>query len=244
MQPIEIYNGTGASGPNPWKVIFVLEELELPYTITWIPYKDIKSEPYISLNPNGRLPAMIDSNTAVTLFESGAIMEYLVETYDTDHKVSYDENTPLGDRWLLRSWLHFQMSGQGPMFGQKMWFTNFHPEVDLSSAIERYGNEAKRIMGVVEAHLAKQKQKGAADGQTWLVGDKCTYADLSFVPWNLLLGALFHEGFDLEKDFPLYAKWHGNMVERPAIKKTIEFREECQRTMENSAAAVLPKRNQ
>lgn len=102
MKSIEIYNGTPGSGPNPWKAIFVLEELELPYAIRWISYKDIKAEPYLSLNPNGRLPAMVDPNTNVTLFESGAIVEYRTETYDDAYKISYGADS-MADRWLLRS---------------------------------------------------------------------------------------------------------------------------------------------
>lgn len=206
MEAIELYNGTPGSGPNPWKVIFLLEELELPYSIRWIPYKEIKSEPYLTLNPNGRLPAMIDPNTSVTLFESGAIIEYLTETYDKDYKISYDGSNQ-SDKWLLRSWLHFQMSGQGPMFGQKMWFTHFHAEIGLTTAIERYGNESKRIMNVVEGHLKKRKEAGVVEDKLWLVGDKCTYADLSFVSWNLLLQGLFPEGFDVEHEYPLYWDW-------------------------------------
>lgn len=241
QQPIEIYNGTPGSGPNPWKTIFVLEELAVPYSIDWIPYTDIKSEPYIMLNPNGRLPAMVDPNNSVTLFESGAIVEYLTEIYDQDHKISYGSEQ-LESKWLLRSWLHFQMSAQGPMFGQKMWFTHFHPDKDLKSAIDRYGNECKRIIGVVEAHLLKRKQGGVEDGNLWLVGEKCTYADLVFVSWNLLLPRLFIDGLDMESEYPLYWQWQQRMAARPAIQKAIVLREECLRTMENSAAAVLPER--
>lgn len=241
QHPIEIYNGTPGSGPNPWKVILILEELQVPYTIKWIPYASIKSEPYLTLNPNGRLPAMVDPDHGVVLFESGAIIEYLVETYGTQHQLGYGGGL---EKWLLRSWLYFQASGQGPMFGQKMWFTHFHREVRLASALERYGDESKRILGVIEAHLLKRKNSGVLDGQLWLVGEKCTYADLAFVPWNLLLGRIFppEDGFDLEREFPLVAQWQARMESRPAVAKTIAFREECLRTMENSAAAVLPKR--
>lgn len=241
MRPIEIFNGTPGSGPNPWKTIFILEELELPYAIKWISYKDIKSEPYVSINPNGRLPVMVDPNTEVSLFESGAIVEYLTESYDTESKISYNAGAA-PHKWLLRSWLHFQMSGQGPMFGQKIWFTNFHAEVGLTSAIERYSNESKRIIGVIEDHLRKSKGAGVADEKLWLVGQKCTYADLAFVSWNLLLPAMFPEGFEVENEYPLYWQWQQRMAARPAIKKTIAYREECMRTMDNSAAAVLPKR--
>lgn len=179
MQLIEIYNGTPGSGPNPWKVIFIFEELDLPYAIKWIPYTDIKSEPYITLNPSGRLPAMLDPNHSVTLFESGAIVEYLTETYDQSYKISHGPEN-VSEKWLLRSWLYFQMSAQGPMFGQKMWFTHFHPDVGLTSAIDRYANESKRIIGVIEAHLLKRQQDGRSDEDLWLVGDKCTY--VRFLP--------------------------------------------------------------
>ena len=113
MQPLEVFNAPPGTGPNPWKVVIILEELNLPYNTTWIRYSDIKSEPYISLNPNGRIPSLRDPNTGVALFESGAIVEYLIETYDgLERRISYGQNNPQ-ECWVLRSWLMFQMSGQG-----------------------------------------------------------------------------------------------------------------------------------
>ncbi|KAL7623275.1 hypothetical protein AAE478_006956 [Parahypoxylon ruwenzoriense] len=100
MQPIKVYNAPHGQGPNPWKVIIVLAELGLPYDIVWIPYGEIKSEPYISLNPNGRVPAMIDPNKDVTLWESGAIVNYLIATYDEEGKLTYGDDR-LEDKWLL-----------------------------------------------------------------------------------------------------------------------------------------------
>ena len=204
MEPIEIYNAPPGTGPDLWKVIIVLEEFVLPYNIKRIPYSDIKSDPYVSLNPNGRLPSIEDSNTGVALFESGAIIEYLVETYDRDRRISYGDQS-ISEKWLLRSWLHFQMSGQGPVFGQKMWFTHVHAEKDIASVIDRYGNETKRSCGVIEMHLAKRKKESRSSEDLWLVGDKCTCADLAFVPWDrLALTRLFPEGFDAEKEFPRF----------------------------------------
>ncbi|KAK3046548.1 hypothetical protein LTR09_011958 [Extremus antarcticus] len=241
MQPLEIYHAPPGTGPNPWKVIIILEELSLPYTMTWIPYSAIKSAPYTSLNPNGRLPSIKDSNTGVTLFESGAIIEYLVETYDREQRVISYDGSQIAEKWLARSWLHFQMSGQGPMFGQKMWFTHFHAEKGITSVIERYGDETKRIVGVIESHL-RRRQEASGDDALWLLGGKCTYADLAFVPWDLLLlNRLFPEGFDAAKEFPLFYQWHQRVVQRPAVKKAIEIREHCMATMEDSAKAVLPR---
>ena len=247
MQPIKIYNGPPGSGPNPWKVIIVLAELDVPYEFVWIPYSDIKEEPYSSINPNGRLPSMIDPNTNVTLFESGAIVQYIISRYDTNNNISYGDDQ-LQERWAADSWLMFQMSGQGPMFGQKMWFTHFHTEKNLTSAIERYGNETKRILGVIDSHLSKRRQGLGlgADAAVWLVGNKCTYADLSFMPWNILcLTRLFPEGgLDAEQDFPEFSRWHQNMAKRPATDAVIQKREHALATMEDTAAAVLPKRQE
>lgn len=244
MEPIQVYNAPPGTGPNPWKVIIILTELKIEYNIVWIPYSEIKSEPYVSLNPNGRLPSIIDPNTGVKLFESGAIVQYLVATYDKNLALTYAKDR-MADKWLVDSWLMFQMSGQGPMFGQKMWFTHFHKESGITSVIERYGDETKRIVGVIEVHLQKrrQEQKLGTGDEVWLVGGKCTYADLAFVPWDLLLFArLFPEGFDVQKDFPEFHAWHQNLIKRPAVHKVVQMREESMRTMEDSAAAVLPKR--
>ncbi|KAH8898040.1 glutathione S-transferase [Thozetella sp. PMI_491] len=245
MQPIKLYNAPPGSGPNPWKVLLVLCELEIPYEMVWIPYSEIKSEPYISLNPNGRLPAVIDPNKDVTLFESGAIIEYLVATYDKEHKITYGDDR-LQDKWLVHSWLMFQMSGQGPMFGQRMWFVHFHKEKELTSAIERYGDETKRVLGVIDRSLQKQRAtlNLGPDAEVWLVGDKCTVADLSFVFWDVLLfSSLFPEGHNVETEYPEFYKWHTNTLKRPVVSQIVEMREECRRTMPDTAAAVLPKRN-
>ena len=101
--------------------------------------------------------------------ESNAIIEYLVEKYDTEHKISV---TDVNDKFTLLQWLFFQASGQGPYFGQVGWFTFYHPE-KIPSAIERYKNEIRRVLGVLDSVLSKQE---------WLAGGKCTIADLSFIP--------------------------------------------------------------
>ncbi|KAI1649079.1 glutathione transferase [Daldinia loculata] len=243
MQPIKIYNGPHGQGPNPWKPIIVAEELGIPYDIVWIPYSEIKSEPYTSLNPNGRLPAMVDPNKNVTLWESGAIINYLIATYDKDLTLTYGDDR-LQEKWQLQSWLMFQMSGQGPMFGQKVWFTHIHIEQNVQTAIDRYAAEARRIMGVVNDSLRKQRQELglSSDEPVWLVGDKCTYADLSFVSWNTLLGTVFPGGtLDLEKEFPEYYRWNANMTKRPATKKVLELREEGIRSMKDTASQVVER---
>lgn len=105
------------------------------------------------------------------------------------------------------------MSGQGPYFGQKAWFSNFHAE-KIPSAEARYAAEIRRVLGVIDAHLTKERTK-------YLVGDKVTFADLSWVSWNSLLGWLVPE-LDAKKDFPAYWAWNESLVLRPAIKKVLE----------------------
>ncbi|KAF4550093.1 Glutathione S-transferase-like protein 10 [Elsinoe fawcettii] len=210
-KPILVHGHTG--GPNPWKVVMMLEELKLPYEIKFWDFSELHKDPYEQKNPNGRTPTIEDPNTGITLWESGAIIEYLVETYDKEGAFTY---TSSPEKFYLKQWLHFQMSGQGPYFGQKMWFTYYHSE-KLPSAIERYAKEIKRVIGVVDAHLKKT-------GNEYLVGNKYTYADLAFVPWfNAVPWALQQPDVEkeFEKDYPSYYAWWTKVKSRPAITKTL-----------------------
>jgi glutathione S-transferase len=248
MQPIQIYMAPKGTGPNPWKVILVLAELDIDFKINWISYADIKSEPYVSLNPVGRLPAMVDTNNNITLFESGAIIEYIIGAYDQKHKLSYGEDR-MQEKWGAHSWLMFQMSGQGPMFGQRMWFLHFHRDKGLQSALDRYGTEVIRITGVIDSHLKKKAAGADADsaGELWLAGDKCTFADLSFVMWNTLLMVwLFpDEDAGIDKKFPYFYQWHENLVARPAVKRILEMRAKLMEELEDqdTAQAVIARQN-
>ncbi|KAF2083209.1 glutathione S-transferase [Saccharata proteae CBS 121410] len=210
LKPMTLYSHH--TGPNPWKVAIILEELDLPYQTKMLEFPELKKEPFESLNPNGRVPVLEDPNTGITLFESGAILEYLVDMYDKDNKISYASGK---DKYLSLSWLHFQVSGQGPYYGQKAWFSNFHSEKNITSAIDRYANEIKRVISVIDRHLAKQ-------GTAYLVGSKCTYADLSFVPWHQMLGFLMGPDFDPSKEAPYFARWNKTLMERDSVKKIAE----------------------
>ncbi|KAJ5164836.1 uncharacterized protein N7500_006666 [Penicillium coprophilum] len=214
LKPITVW-GHGP-GPNPWKVIMVLEELKVPYTHKIIPFPDMKKEAYESINPNGRVPAIQDPNTDITLWESGAIMEYLVETYDKQNAISFAAGSK--EYFLAKQWLHFQMSGQGPYFGQAVWFTRYHSE-KVQSAIDRYVKEIHRISGVLDRVL---------QGKQYLVGDKFSYADVAFIPWYMLvLQYGIDNEKDLEKNSPNVAAWLKRLQERPAIAKSIQDRVEA-----------------
>ncbi|KAH9919704.1 glutathione S-transferase C-terminal-like protein [Fomitopsis serialis] len=210
---------THAMGPNGWKVAYVLAELGLDYEPRYLEFdkQEQKSPEHLKYNPNGRIPTLIDhGNDDFVIWESNAIMVYLVEKYDIERKISVSD---ADEKAQQLQWLFFQASGQGPYYGQAAWFNRRHPE-KIPSAIERYQQEVIRVLGVLESVLSKQD---------WLVGGKCTIADISFVPWNagltlsLLLGN--KTDFNLERDFPAVNRWHNAMVTRKAIAEQIQLRE-------------------
>ncbi|KAI8631707.1 glutathione S-transferase [Xylariaceae sp. FL1651] len=205
------------SGPNPWKPIFILEELGLNYEIKCFAFEGVKRKPFIDVNPNGRVPAIQDPNTDLTLWESGAILTYLISQYDTQNKLSY---ATMKEKHLCDQYLHFQTSGQGPYFGQAGVFRFLHPE-KLPSAITRFENEIQRVLGVLDGILAAKP----ADAQ-WLVGNKMTFADMAFVPWNGRLPDVTQKSYEeIWAGVPHARAWHERMAELPSWKKCLQLRE-------------------
>lgn len=216
LKPIKVWDSTGP-GPNPPRVKTILEELGLPYETVAVPYDEVKGPGYVKVNPNGRLPAIYDPNTDLTLWESGAIVLYLIDRYDTEHKLSFPAGT--NEAYLTQQWLFFQASGQGPYYGQAMWFKMFHPE-QLPSAKERYVAEINRVTGVLEGWLAKQEVPAGSDGP-WLVGGRLSYADLAFIPWQVVVGkVLGDEGYDVAV-YPHVKNWLDRMTARESVKKVM-----------------------
>ncbi|OJT02793.1 Glutathione S-transferase 1 [Trametes pubescens] len=207
-------------GPNPLKVAVVLEELGLEYDLVKVNIwtGEHKKPEYLKLNPNGRVPALVDhSNGDFTIWESDAILLYLVEKYDKEHKLSVAD---VNEKFKLIQWLFFQASGQGPYFGQAVWFMKYHQE-KIPSAIERYQKEILRVLGVLESVLSKQE---------WLVGGKLTVADISFITWNEMavgFGLEGVEGGNVEKEFPFVYKWHQKLVTRPIVRKFLDIQAEA-----------------
>lgn len=205
MQPITLYSHQ--YGPNPWKVALIMEELNIPYNVKFVDFTAVKKEPYTLINPNGRLPAIHDPNTKLNLWESGAITEYLIETYDTEHRLSYPT---FPEKYHAKQWLFFQVSGQAPYYGQASWFQKFHPE-KVQSAIDRYRNEIHRVCGVLDSVLQTRD---------WLVGDKCTYADLAFIAWQRW--APRFSGDDIYAKYPRVGAWMKRMEARPTVKNVYD----------------------
>ncbi|USW48247.1 Putative glutathione S-transferase, Thioredoxin-like superfamily [Septoria linicola] len=196
--------------PNGIKISIALEELGLKYEWTKIDIsKNTQKEQwFLDINPNGRIPALTDTFTdgnQIRLFESGSIMQYLVDRYDTDHKISF----PHGSREHIEmtNWLFFMNAGVGPMQGQANHFFRYAPE-KIEYGINRYQNETKRLYGVLDKHLEDSK------GQ-YLVGDKCTIADIAHWGW---ISAGGWAGIDIDA-FPNLKKWEERMWAREALKK-------------------------
>eukprot|EP01088_Endostelium_zonatum_P017309 TRINITY_DN503_c0_g1_i1.p1 TRINITY_DN503_c0_g1~~TRINITY_DN503_c0_g1_i1.p1 ORF type:complete len:225 (-),score=46.39 TRINITY_DN503_c0_g1_i1:9-683(-) len=202
-----------ASGPNGWKVAYVLEELGLNYETIMLDFNkgEHKAESFTKYNPNGRIPAIIDhNNNDFVLWESGAILEYLADKYDTKHSISFTQDN---ERYQAKQYLYFQASGQGPYFGQLAWFKFFHSE-KIPSAVERYSKEVKRVLGVLEDILKKPESKG------YLVGGKASIADISFIPWSTGVETfLLKDEISIEKEYPHVHTWLNSLLARPAIQK-------------------------
>ncbi|MBS0284081.1 MAG: glutathione S-transferase N-terminal domain-containing protein [Proteobacteria bacterium] len=206
--------------PNGVKVSIMLEETGLPYEPHLIDFgkNDQKTPEFTSLNPNGKIPAIIDPNgpdgKPLGLFESGAILLYLA-----DKTGRFIPSDPAG-RWHAVQWLMFQMGGVGPMFGQLGFFNKFAGKGwEDKRPLQRYVDEAKRLLGVMN---------GALDGKNWFLGEDYTIADISMIGWvrNLIT---FYEARELV-EFDRYANvaaWLERGLARPAVQRglTIPARE-------------------
>ena len=199
----------------------VLEELGVPYTLIPIQLTEVKNREYLEINPNGRIPAIRDPNTDVTLWESGAIIEYLIDKYDPENRLSFASDT--AEYYLSRQWLFFQVSGQGPYYGQAAWFKKFHPE-KIPSASERYNKEVNRVTGVLDSWLAQQKEqyKDMTDGDgPWLVGNRFSYADLVFISWQKITASILSKDEFDEDSFPHVKAWMDKMLARDSVKTVL-----------------------
>lgn len=205
-----------APTPNGVKASIMLEETGLPYEAhaidlgadeTWTPE-------FLSLNPNGKIPAIIDPDgpggAPLGLFESGAILLYLAEK--TGQLLPQEP----ARRWETIQWVFFQMAAIGPMFGQVGYFHKFAGrEIADKRPLERYVNESKRLLGVLETQL---------DGRPWIMGEDYTIADISMLGWVRNLVGFYGAGdlvdFNALKHVPA---WLERALARPAVQRGLEI---------------------
>jgi len=197
---IDLYT---ASTPNGWKVSVALEELALPYTVHAVDLSkgEQKTEAFLRLNPNGRIPAIVDrANGDFAVFESGAILIYLAE--QTGRLMPADAK----GRSRVIQWLMFQMAGVGPMMGQANVFFRYFPE-KIQPAIDRYQNESRRLFEVLERRLGESE---------WLADDY-SIADIANWCW-----VRTHKWSGVSIDgLPNLQRWLEAMRQRPACQRGI-----------------------
>lgn len=217
-----------APTPNGWKISIMLEECGLPYTV--VPVNIARGDQFKpafrKLSPNGRIPAIVDRDPAdggapMQIFESGAILLYLAER--SGRLLPSD----VRGRHRVQQWLMWQMSGLGPMLGQHGHFLLYAPE-KIPYAIARYGAEAKRLYGVLDAQLA---ETGA-----YVAGHDYSIADIACFPWVMTHKA---QGLDLD-GLPHVRRWFAELRARPQLQKGLALgRHAVRKTLDDKARENL-----
>ncbi len=192
--------------PNGPKIVLFLEEAGLPYEIKPVNIgKGDQFQPaFLAISPNNRMPAIVDTAPAdggapLSIFESGAILQYLAEK--TGRFLPADTR----ERFKVLQWLFWQVGGLGPMLGQNHHFSRYAPE-KIPYAIDRYVNETRRLYGVLDKQL---------DGRAFIAGKDYTIADMACYPWIVPHEA---QGMSLD-DFPHLKAWFQAIHDRPATKQ-------------------------
>ncbi len=193
--------------PNGWKASIMLEECALEYEVhpVHIGKGDQFKTEFLAISPNNRIPAIVDDAAAggpLQIFESGAILVYLAE------KAGSFLPTDLHRRYDVMQWLFWQMGGLGPMAGQLGHFRNY-AEVSIDYAVERYGNEFNRLLGVMDRRLGDRE---------YLAGEYSN-ADIASWPW-----VRSHERLGQSLDeFTNLKRWFDSIAARPAVRKGVEL---------------------
>ncbi len=198
---IDLYT---APTPNGWKASITLEELAIPYEVHLVNLMagDQKPPEYLKINPNGRIPAIVDRDEdGFAVFESGALMIYLAE------KAGRLLPTDRRGRSRVIQWLMFQMGGVGPMMGQANVFFRYFPE-KIQPAIDRYQNESRRLFEVLDGRLAESE---------WLAGD-FSIADIANWSWvrTYKWSGVSVDGLDHLQ------RWMAAMNARPACRRGVD----------------------
>jgi len=224
---IELY---GMHSPNVRKVGILLEELQLDYRLQHVAvFRGDQFEPeFLAMNPLGKVPVLVDHNRGKgkPLFESGAILLFLAETYGDFMPVDGM------DRHEVMSWLMLQMANIGPMLGQYNHFQLLQGQVD-PYATSRYRNQARRLYRLLDGRLADHD---------WIAADRYTVADIAIYPWATYLE---QHGFD-PKQHPNLLRWRDTIKQRPAIERSSQrfseaFNREAEETRKAATRAQLDR---
>ena len=191
--------------PNGRKVSIMLEELALPYAVRPVDFsKRAQFEPgFLAISPNNKIPAIMDHDASLAVFESGAILTYLAE------KTGRLLPASGAARHAVFQWLHWQIGGLGPMLGQFAYFAVMSKD-KVPPAIERFGTEAGRLLGVAERRLA---------ASAFLGGPEYSIADIAAYPWLLGATTMMREALGEHlSGKPALHEWMARIGERPAVQ--------------------------
>lgn len=195
---IELYTW---STPNGRKVSIMLEELGMRYQAHPIDITrgEQHAPEFLAVSPNNKIPAIVDTETGISMMESGAILLYLAER--GGRFLPREERA----RWRTIEWLMWQMGGIGPFLGQAHHFLHFNPG-KAPYAEQRYRREAERLYGVLDRRLAEVP---------WLAGAEYTVADIATWPW---ISRFAWQGIDLNR-YPHVRRWYREIAARPAVQR-------------------------
>jgi len=207
--------------PNGHKISIMLEECGLTYQVKAVNIGagDQFAPEFLAISPNNRIPAIVDSDTGISVFEGGAILVYLAE------KTGRFLPTNTAQRFDVLQWLFWQAGGLGPMAGQLSHFVNYVQE-DVPYAHQRYANEYDRLLAVMDVRLRNR---------AFLAGEY-SIADMASFPWVLPYRRL---GNDLD-NFPNLRRWFDTLKERPAVQRGINLGKDWRRDeAKNETARAL-----
>jgi glutathione S-transferase len=205
-------------GPNPLKPAILLEKLGLSYEVVALNFGDdaetgVKGSKFLAVNPNGRVPALVDHNNKdFCVWESGAILLYIVDKYDTEGK--FYGKTP-EERAVSAQWLTHQLSGLGPVQGNLNYVHHYweptYGEKATKADLTRFDGESHRLYKVLDDQLAAQAKRGSQ----WIALDRPTIADFAFYPWVHI--ASFGK-LDISS-YKNVVKWHDTLAADKEVKE-------------------------
>ena len=200
--------------PNGWKVSIMLEECDLEYKVIPVDIGggDQFKADFLRISPNNRMPAIVDHSpfgggSALAIFESGSILEYLAE------KTGKFLPAHPTEKYKVLQWVHWQMANLGPMMGNANHFKNYGKNIakepsQLEYGTKRFVGEVDRLSGVMDAQLSANQ---------FLAGNEYSIADIITWPWAFLIGRIIDES--MWTSFPNLKRWVDEIHERPAILK-------------------------
>ncbi|KKP01713.1 URE2 [Trichoderma harzianum] len=216
-QPIQFWSHK--IGPNPWKNVIVFEELGVPYATEYLDFGNntggVEHPSFLKKNAAGRVPLIHDPATGMILTESNVINHYLLDHYDKDNILSPATEQ---DKYLVDKYLGFQSSTQAPFYAQSLQMRN----KKNFDGVAHFQHLVKRTLRTIDDELR---------GKQFLVGGKCTLADLAFIPWDLMLDRVLQgdteagTASDRKQLFPNWYNWHVKMIQREAVQKMMKLKE-------------------